>query len=298
MFFLLVLLLFYRVQAREWLSFDTAMNLASRAHIIKSPRNQELIGVSGDTLLQFFKELYEKNNPKNLKKSEVIKIPKIIHQIWIGKEVPHEFWEFQQSILRMHPDWEYKLWTQYDIPDLHLVNEQYIAQSRNPGEISDMMRYEILYRYGGVYLDFDTECLCSLELLHYLYDFYIGIQPLDSELIQLGIGIIGSIPGHPILKKCIDNIKNDWHKMAYQQMATARTGPIFCTKVFYEIAGRNTFIDIALPARYFYPLGSTESELKREQWVQEGSFTVHHWAKSWLYPTFRKPEFQSIKNYD
>ena len=152
----------------------------------------------------------------------------------------------------------------------------------NPGEISDMMRYEILHRYGGVYLDFDCECLQSLESLHYLYDFYIGIQPLDSGLVQLGIGIIGAIPGHPIIKQCIDHIKDHWGDKKYEWMATARTGPIYCTKIFYQFSSASNTIDIALPASYFYPLGSTEFTLKKKEWLQQGSFAVHHWAGSWI----------------
>jgi mannosyltransferase OCH1-like enzyme len=298
MFVLLILLCSTYAYCNQWCDFDESMNKSAGAETIQSPRNKELFGVEGAELYSFFKKIYETNHPTKIHHSSTIRIPKIIHQIWIGKEVPKEFWAFQQSIIKFHPDWEYKLWTQYDIPDLHLHNENLIAQSRNPGEISDMMRYEILYRYGGVYLDFDTECLQSFELLNHLYDFYIGIQPLDSELVQLGIGIIGSIPGHPILKKCIENVKVDWKKMALAQMATARTGPIYCTKIFYETAEKSNHIDIALPAHYFYPLASKAQELKRNLWVEQGSFTVHHWAKSWLYPTFRRPEFQSIKNYD
>ena len=39
------------------------------------------------------------------------KIPKIIHQIWIGpKPIPDQYKEFSQKMIEMHPDWEYHLW--------------------------------------------------------------------------------------------------------------------------------------------------------------------------------------------
>lgn len=277
--------------------FDQAMQSAEFAHIIASPYNQEELGHSGIAMMNFFRALYSKNNPARITRSATLKIPKIIHQIWIGKELPKEFFKFVQSWRIYHPDWEYRLWTQDDIPSLNLRNRALIDQSRNPGEISDLMRYEILYRYGGVYLDVDFECLRSLEPLHYLYDFYIGIQPLDSNLVQLGIGIIGSIAGHPLLNACIEKVKDRWNNKHVEQKATARTGPIYCTKVFYEHADKNGLCDIALPPNYFYPLACTQSGRDTIRWVQEGAFAVHHWAKSWLYPSFRRPEFQSIKNY-
>lgn len=277
--------------------FDVAMHSAAFAGTIASSHNQEELGIKGVDMMMFFRTLYNKNNPARIKRSHILKIPKIIHQIWIGKKLPEEFFKFVQSWRMYHPDWEYRLWTQDDIPQLNLRNRAFIDQSRNPGEISDLMRYEILYQYGGVYLDVDFECLRSLEPLHYLYDFYIGIQPLDSELVQLGIGIIGSKAGHPLLDACIERVKTGWHNKYLEQKATARTGPIHCTKVFYEVADKNELCDIALPANYFYPLACKQYADDPIQWVQKGAFAVHHWAKSWLYPSFRRPEFQSIKNY-
>src|SRR5581483_4013853 len=135
MFFLLILLCSFCVNAREWRAFDESMNLNAGIATLQSPRNKESFGVNGWELYNFFKNLFEKNHPSKISHSKKFKIPKIIHQIWIGKEVPKEFWVFQQSILKNHPDWEYKLWTQYDIPELHLDNEKFISQSRNPGEI-------------------------------------------------------------------------------------------------------------------------------------------------------------------
>ncbi|MCX5922356.1 MAG: glycosyltransferase [Candidatus Dependentiae bacterium] len=277
--------------------FDISMKTAQYQQVIASAQNKDELGLSGTQLMDFFRNLYEKNKPSRCTPSVTIKIPKIIHQIWIGKSVPEEFNHYQFSWRAHHPDWQYKLWTQDDIADLNMHNAELVRESRNPAEISDLMRYEILYRYGGVYVDFDFACLKSLESLHYLYDFYIGIQPLDSELVQLGIGLIGSIPGHPLLKSWIERVKETWYNKNVQGKITARTGPIHCTKVFYDTAGRGTTCDIALPASYFYPLGCQEYDIQRGAWLQEGAFAVHYWAKSWLYPAFRRSEFQNIKNY-
>lgn len=39
------------------------------------------------------------------------RIPKIIHQTWKNEHVPTEWQAAQRSCQRMHPDFEYKLWT-------------------------------------------------------------------------------------------------------------------------------------------------------------------------------------------
>jgi len=277
------------------LDFDVSMQAHRYPDVIASHKNKAQMGITGQDLMLFFKELYEKNNMAHIRSCSTLKIPKIIHQIWIGTSVPVEFEQFQASWRKHHPEWEYRLWTQHDIPGLHMHNEDLVRQSKNPAEVSDLMRYEILYQYGGVYLDFDCECLQSLDALHYVYDFYIGIQPLDSGLVQLGIGIIGSIAGHPLLKKCIEGLRGSWNNI--KDNVAARTGPIYCTKIFYEYAAQDDLRTIAFPATYFYPLGSTQNDLEKDAWINQGSFAVHHWAKSWLLPSFRKPEFRTIKNY-
>lgn len=273
--------------------FDQNMKLAQFPAVITSEKNMRDIGYAGSYIYRSFKELYEKFRSNTLTVSPTPKIPKILHQIWIGKEVPKEFRNFQLSWQILHPDWEYRLWTQDDIPSLHMVNEEYINATRNPGEKSDLMRYEILYKYGGVYLDFDFECLRPLDILHHTCDMYVGIQPLDSDYVQLGIGIIGACPGHPVLKHCIETIKEDWHKGTD---AVVHTGPIHFTRSFLAAAGKDT-IDIPFPAMYFHPLGSKEYERNDSLWLASGAFAVHHWAKTWLVISYRRPAFQTIKNY-
>ena len=149
-----------------------------------------------------------------------------------------------------------------------------------------------MYRYGGVYIDTDFECLQPLDIFHYTYDFYTALQPLDSFFVQLGAALVGARPGHPILKYCIDTIKNDWHEHG----APKKTGPVHFTKSFYAVAGKNDTIDIALPASYFYPLGCTDTIVNRQRWKNIGAFGVHWWAKSWMPKNYRSPVFKTIDN--
>jgi len=129
-----------------------------------------------------------------------------------------------------------------------------------------------------------------------VYDLYVGLQPLDSGYVQLGIGVLGVRPQHPIIKAAIEGIADMWYKNEYKHMATARTGPIYFTKKFIE-HHRDTEKNSALPSFYFYPLGSVVFDVNKKLWQKAGAYTVHHWAKSWLLPTFRRTPFQSIQNY-
>jgi mannosyltransferase OCH1-like enzyme len=207
------------------------------------------------------------------------------------------FEKYQQTWIKMHTNrgWEYRLWTDAEVSKIQLINQVYydeaIAQQQY-GAAADILRWEIIYRFGGVYVDMDYECLRSLDIFHYSYEFYTALQPLDTYFVQLGAALFGARPGHPILKHCIDTIKDDWHKKG----APTKTGPVHFTKSFYAMAGESNSKDIAFPAGYFYPLGSRDCVINRAKWLQDGAYAVHHWAKSWMPAKYRPREFKAINN--
>lgn len=231
-------------------------------------------------LLDFFNQLYKHKNNCLVNNDSRLRIPKIIHQIWLGRPMPKEYEQLQESWRHHHPDWHYILWTEEMIQEFGLYNQVYYDMAQNYGEKSDIARYEILYRFGGLYVDCDFECLQSLEGFHYLFDFYTGVQPLDTNMVQLGCALIGSIPGHPILKHCIETVKDDQR----QAQIVVKTGPIHFTKSFVAAAGKDGLHDVAFPATFFYPCGYEQRGQPRTVWMTPYAYAVHHWAGSWLKP--------------
>ncbi len=273
-----------------YVDFDTAMKknvfpdvYQLTAHIFQTDSYR---------LYDFFKDLFEIQIHQEI--GTELKIPKIIHQIWLGSPFPEEFKALQQSWIDYHLDrgWVYKLWTDEDVAQLQLHNQEFYDATDNYGVKSDILRWELLYHFGGVYIDTDYECLRALDELHYTYDFYTALQPLDTAFIQLGAALVGSRPGHPILEHCIVTIKDDWHHKG----APKKTGPVHFTKSFYAIAGKDGNKDIAFPAFYFYPLGCRETNDNRCTWIEQGSFAVHWWAKSWMPQNYRPMLSRNIDN--
>jgi len=41
-------------------------------------------------------------------------VPAIIHQTWKSKDIPEKWKAAQQSCVELHPDYEYRLWTDDD----------------------------------------------------------------------------------------------------------------------------------------------------------------------------------------
>lgn len=279
---------------REYISFDQAMRLDEFPQAIIT--TERVVGIDGHVLYTFFKELYERAINCITSPSQELKIPKIIHQIWLGSSVPEVFEPLMQSWIRHHlgREWRYKLWTDQDVENFGLYNKDFYDATDNYGVKSDILRFEIIYRYGGVYVDMDYECLAPLDVLHYSYDFYTALQPLDTLFVQLGAALFGARPGHPILKQCIVKIKDSWHEKG----APKKTGPIHFTKIFYAMAGKESNCDIAFPALYFYPLASRESCIDKKKWKEQGAFAVHWWAKSWMPQKYRSKAFRLIQNED
>jgi mannosyltransferase OCH1-like enzyme len=282
----------YNTTAWVYLDFDIAMLTSFHPDAVSI--TEQVVGIDGPKLMAFFKHLYDQNNLSCLVPQDTLKIPKIIHQVWLGGPLPEAFKKYVASWFTMHSQggWIYKLWTDEDMKTFPLYNRAIYDASDSVGVRSDIAKWEIVYKYGGVYLDVDFECLKPLDILHYTYDFYTAIQPLDTQFVQLGAALFGARAGHPILKHCIETIKHNEHKKG----ATNKTGPIHFTRCFYACAGKNGSLDIALPASYCYPLGCTETKITKQAWIDNGAYAVHHWAKSWMPNQYRKKEFRNLKN--
>lgn len=93
----------------------------------------------------------------------MIKIPKIIHQIWKDEQLPEAFQLLSQTWRDMLPDWEYRLWT--DEMNRAFVRKHYsefLAKYdaySNTIQRADAIRFLFQRTYGGLYVDLDFECV-------------------------------------------------------------------------------------------------------------------------------------------
>jgi len=264
---------------RETGDFETALRTGFRLYY--QPRSLWDTAAPAQELKLFLQRLFEKYHPELIQPGTHYRIPPIIHQIWLGSELPERFKEAQKSWQAQ--GWQYILWTEKDIEELCLENKRLYDQSDNYGERSDIARYEILYRFGGIYCDCDFWCLQPAEFdrLNHFYDMYVGIQPLDIKMLAIANGLIASRPGHPVLRALIGSLKNiSWSPHTPVWM---RSGPVLFTKLFWKHAGITTK-DIALPPTYFFPLGLSQKNFPRKRMhelIQPESMALHDWAASW-----------------
>ncbi len=219
---------------------------------------------SDQTRYRLLKKVWQRNRPAFTPTSKSAKIPKIIHQIWLGpKRPPGFFLKFRESWQKLHPDWEYRLWTDVDLATYDFELRDLFDLSDNYGEKSDILRAELLYKYGGVYVDTDFECLKPIDELVSKYDFFTGIEPPheireSSRVLFVSNALIGSVPGHPIIKRWKQIIRERWKKaeevcFTSIESVLLRTFMSFGRAVEEKIES-SEYVNVVFPSTYFFPI--------------------------------------------
>jgi mannosyltransferase OCH1-like enzyme len=165
--------------------------------------------------VELLRKNYERLKPSNVKSSTKPIIPKVIHQIWIGDNaIPANYKYYLETWRKYHPDWEIKLWTKKEILQENFASKDLFDRARGFAEQSDIARYEILYRYGGLYIDTDVQCFANFDELHHKYDFYINMEPpgVNKKIVSIVNMMIGAVPGHPIFAQALANTRENWDK--------------------------------------------------------------------------------------
>ena len=98
------------------------------------------------------------------------KIPKIIHQLWIGdKPIPKHIKEFTDEMPVINKGYECKLWGN-EVFD-HYSNDEYLkSYMKSPNVykwafICDRIRCLLLDEFGGIYCDSDCKPIQSFDLI-------------------------------------------------------------------------------------------------------------------------------------
>lgn len=265
------------------IKFDQAMTCSQE----DSARYQEALKNDADdkNFFSFARNQYNRYILKQKKYSQKPRIPKIIHQIWVGpKTPPRHFKKWQASLLQLHPDWEYKLWTDKEVAELSMINQRYYDEETNYGAKADILRLEILNQFGGLYVDIDFECLKPFDLLHHICDFYIGFFQVNylRKSARINNGLFASTQGHPIIKILIEEIgknRDQYTDLSNWSGILARNGPDFVTKVLHNYLPKLKGANVVLPSNYFYPWSGTPKNLQLH--TQPETIAIHYYTSSW-----------------
>jgi glycogenin glucosyltransferase len=222
-------------------------------------------------------------------------VPLVVHQIWLGGPFPATYHTWQESWRRAHPQWEYRLWTDADLgnfPHSEDHRSHLLALMDNAGswvEKSDVLRLDVLYAFGGLYVDTDFECLRPFDSLHHRFAFFAGLS--NTGTVELCNGLMGSAAKHPLVGRLITSMKVEPSPVPTAMDIIGRSGPGHTTRVLMEASladGGALSLPTTcglLPTAFFYPLPNSMRGLQRQQdkrvYVTPETFAMHHWACSW-----------------
>ncbi|MEQ8154214.1 MAG: glycosyltransferase [Clostridiaceae bacterium] len=207
-------------------------------------------------------------------------VPKVIHCFWFGgRELPESDKKNMETWRRFCPDYEIKLWDEstYPIPNVPYVQQAF--KMKKWGHVSDYARLDVLYKYGGIYLDTDVEIVRSFDSLLEL-DGFIGFE--DGVNVNTGQGV-GAEAGNTIIKGMMDDyLERQFIKV--DGTCDLTPCPQINTKYLIELGliqndTLQTINDMVIfPTDYFCPKHILTGKIT----ITNNTYSVHHFNGSWL----------------
>jgi hypothetical protein len=212
---------------------------------------------------------YNYSNDYSLQ-NDVNNIPRILHLIWVGNnEQPKYVMEHLLKWKTLMPNWQIILWTNEDlIEEKFPLNFLDLLNKVNSGaQKADILRYFIVEKYGGFYIDADIIPNKSLEPIikqHYNTSLVI-CHDIELTWEYIINAFFAAVPNHPVLKRacemCLNNLvinTEDIHM---------HSGP----RLFGECIYLNQKSDIiCIPSILFYHNLNFDNR-----------FGMHMYAKNW-----------------
>jgi len=173
-------------------------------------------------------------------------IPKIIWQTY--KEPYEHLAQYMKDAIQtwknLNPEYEWKYMNDAEAAEFiktEYGNEWYDIFISLPVGVmrGDLWRYMIIYKYGGVYADLDTECLEPISTWMIEDKDFIVCPETDDHFCQW---TFAGTAGHPILKSVLDLIKERLLSPEYgsPHFVHTHTGPAIWTD------GINKALDISV----------------------------------------------------
>lgn len=207
-------------------------------------------------------------------------IPKIIHYCWFGREEkPELIKRCINSWNKNARDYEIKEWNEenFDINTNDFIKEAYA--NKKYAFVSDFVRVQVLYKYGGIYLDTDVELLKNFD--EYLDDdSFWGFEAGN----YIATSTIGAKKENRLIKLFLDEYSN---KSFYKKDGTLNTttNVEVVSNIFksYGLTLDGKYKNIeGLASIYPMEVFSPYDYRYYEDLKNDRTIAIHHYYKSWI----------------
>ena len=162
----------------------------------------------------------------------------------------------------------------------------------------DAIRYLILNKMGGLYIDFDSECMRPHDELFHGKTCCFSMEPENHRLrfnktVYFSNALIACIPEHPFIKKIIETVfsyipktgKLSLERRFMEVMTT--TGPLALVDIYEQYPDKEQVFFI--PAKQIAPFDVVEAKLIRQGYESEefdnrlqDAYSIHYFFSDWV----------------
>ena len=207
-------------------------------------------------------------------------IPKVIHYCWFGDNpIPLQFKKYMESWRKFCPDYEIVEWNEsnYDVKQNRYMYEAY--QAKKWGFVPDYARLDIIYKYGGVYLDTDVELIKPID--RFLCDTgFCGMELVG--VVALGL-FFGAAAGHELIREWMD-VYNSVSFITEDGTENLTPSPIYQTDIltkngmFRENIMQKIRNMTIYPTDVFCPINGGALF----EYFTKNTHAIHHYAATWF----------------
>ena len=229
--------------------------------------------------------------PGSLQAAEsTIRIPRVIHRIWVGNPIADWAVEWGRTWEVHHPGYEMKLWTDAECEALlGLMGDEVRSvyqDSPNTGHRSDILRLVILAHEGGVYVDCDVENRRPITPLLHNQGAVVATffeAAVDAHW-RAENALMACVPGHPFFAFVLERLPT-WYWEHREDAVTLRTGPGFIDQMLWQWGHARHRLGEGVAAMgnefLFHP---RRWEHERVDPVPPEAYSVHHSKNTWVEP--------------
>lgn len=211
-------------------------------------------------------------------------IPKVIHFCWFGgKQKPALVKKCINSWRHFAPDYRIIQWSEKNFDYNSLPYAAYCYNNQKYAFLTDYVRLEIIFRYGGIYLDTDVELVKSFDSL-LEYEAFYGFE--NEKYVATGLGF-GAEKNHVTVGHMLEKYYE--LKSGYEGNFPMIPCPELNTNALMDLGlirngkRQNVMGAEILPVEYLNPYDDPTGVLS----VTDSTLSIHWYGKSWM-PTRKK----------
>lgn len=225
------------------------------------------------------------------------RIPQVIHYCWFGgNPLPKLALKCIGSWKKYCPGYEIIEWNEknYDVHACKYISEAY--EAKKWAFVSDYARFDILYKYGGIYFDTDVELIAPIDDIVSRGPF-MGMEKREKCFVAPGLGL-GAVPKMEIYRIMLEFYEG---KSLYNSDGSLDLTSVvtYTTNIFKEYGLKNVTTKVQYingvyiyPSNYFCPKDPFTGEIS----ITYESRAIHHYDASWKTDAERKAIQFAIKH--